>query len=355
MLHFLLSLLVLFFPVVAESAGSAESALLQMEVDRNLEDIHPREHTLGFRVFIHLSDGRPVSGARLKIHLKAPDTPWLGSTDFPVVEGTSLLNQELHVKGASYFFQFVPPIRGTYTLTASVEPLPGDSSFAPTQKSWDTTISESPARKKNLTILLAILATVGGISGFIIGRPRHSVTAVLLLLLWPHSPLKAHGSHQHTARAAPSAETITSAEGNSIDLDVLTPEPRVGELTSLMARYQNAEGQAQAARFHLEITQLEHEHIVFMTDITSPDGIMHWQGQMFDGSPHRISVTALPLAKNDQTQLVKVERDVEVSGVEPPLRSVIKSFGLLMLVTAFALIMGILIGRFFPQRKGSLT
>jgi hypothetical protein len=322
-----------------------------METDRNLEEIHPREDALGFRIFIHRGDGRPVTGARLKIQLKAPDTPWLGSTDFPVVEGTALLKQELDVKGASYSFQFVPPIRGTYTLSATVEPLPGDHSFTPTEMSWDTTIHESPARKKNLGILLAILVTVGGVSGFIIGRPRHAMTLVLLFLLWPHSSLKAHGSHHHSAQPAPPAQTITSAEGRSIDLDVLTPEPRVGELTSLMARYRDAKGQARAAGFHLEIMQLEHAKIVFTTDITAADGLMRWQGQMFDGSPHRISVTALPLAKDDTTELVRVERDLEVTGVEPPLRSVIKSFGLLMFVTAFALVSGLILGRSLPHKR----
>lgn len=353
MLQFLLSSLILLCPLLAESA---ESALLQMETDRNPSDIHPREDTLGMRIFIHSADGRPVSGARLKIHLQAPDTPWIGSTDFPVVEDTSLLNQDLHVPGATYSFQFVPPIRGTYTLTASVEPLPGDDSFAPTQTSWQTTITESPARKKNLGILLTILVLVGGISGFIIGRgPRTSAALALLFFLWPHSPLKAHGSHQHKKAPVPPAEITPGADGGRIELELLTKEPRVGELTELMARYIDAQGQRQAAEFRLDVTQLEHERLVFSSKVHAPDGILRWQGQLFDGSPHRVTITALPLRAQGTQKEAKVERDIEVIGVEPPLRSVIKSFGLLMLVTALALTLGIMLGRYFPLQKGGLT
>jgi hypothetical protein len=352
-LQFLLSILLILFPLFAESA---EPARLQMEIDRDSAEVHPREDVLGVRLGIHHADGRPVSGARLKIQLKAPDTPWLGSTDFPVVEGTALLNQELHVTGASHAFQFVPPIRGTYTLTASVEPLAGDSRFTPTQNSWQITINESPARKKNLALLLTILIMVGGISGFVIGRrPRSVAIPVLLLLLWPHEPLNAHGSHQHAKPSAPPTQTLSSEEGGSIDLEILTPEPRVGELTALRARYRDQHGQAQAAQFHLEVMQLEHERLVFSTDITASDGTLHWQGQFFDGSTHRVSVTAVPQLSQGKSGTAIVERDVDVSGVEPPLSSVIKSFGLLMFITALALLLGILTGRCLPLEKGGLT
>ncbi len=353
MLKLLLSSLILLFPWLAVAA---ESALLQMETDRQPSEVHPREDTLGFRIFVHSADGRPVSGARLKIQLKAPATPWLGSTDFPVVEGTSLLNQDLEIKGASHTFKFVPPIRGTYILTASVEALPSDASFAPTQKTWQTTIHESPARKKNLLILLTILVLVGGISGFIMGRgPHPSAVIAFLFFLWPPSPLKAHGSHQHKPSPAAPAATMNDLDGGHIELELLTKEPRVGELSEIIAHYRNQQGQLQAAAFRLEVTQLEHERLVFATDITASNGVLRWQGQFFDGSPHRVSITARPLAAQGQQMIAKVERDVDVAGVEPPLRSVIKSFGLLMLVTALALTFGILLGRYFPLQKGGLT
>jgi hypothetical protein len=349
---FLLSTLLLLFPMLAESA---EPALLQLETDHLPSAVHPRTDTLGFRILIHDGEGRPVSGARLKIHLTAPDTPWIGSTDFPVVEGSSLLHQDIHVRGAIHAFQFVPPIRGTYTLTASVEPLPGDTRFAPAQNSWQTTIQESPERKNNLTILIAILVTVGGLSGFVIGRSAGASALLLLFMFWPYQSLRAHGSHDHAKIAAPPPTTIQNTEGHRLDLDIVTPEPRVGELTEIMARYQNAEGDLQGARFHMEVKQLEHDHLVFSSDFTAPDGILHWQGQFTDGSPHRVSLTAKPLMEENPQDLVKIERDVDVTGVEPPLRSVIKSFGLLMAITALALIAGLFLGRYFPSQRGRLT
>ncbi|HET9241052.1 MAG TPA: hypothetical protein VFO10_27555 [Oligoflexus sp.] len=351
MLPFLLSTLLLLVPMLAESA---EPALLQLETYQDPGTVHPRTDTLGFRVLIHARDGHPVSSARLKIHLKAPSTPWIGSTDFPVVEGSSLLNQDIHVRGAMHSFQFVPPIRGTYTLTASVEPLPGDMSFAPTQKSWQTTIQESPERKTNLAMLIAILVTVGGLSGFVLGRSAASA-ALLLFIVLPSQTLKAHGSHEHKKIAAPPPAEVKSKEGYRLEMDVVTPEPRVGELSEIIARYQNAEGELQAALFHMEVKQLEHDHVVFSSDVSAPDGLLHWEGQFFDGSPHRVSLTAKPLMEENPGHLIRIERDVDVTGVEPPLRSVIKSFGLLMAITALALVLGLLLGRYFPQQKGRLT
>jgi hypothetical protein len=336
-------------------AESAEPALLQLETDQNPSALHPRTDTLGFRVLINGSDGRPVSGARLKIHLTAPAIPWIGSTDFPVVEGSSLLQQDIHVRGAVHAFQFVPPIRGTYTLTASVEPLPGDTSFAPAQNNWQTTIQESPERKTNLTILIAILVTVGGLSGFVIGRSAGVSALWLIFIFWPYQSLKAHGPHEHKTTLTPPPATVQITEGHRLDLDVVTPEPRVGELTEIMARYQNAEGELQGARFHMEVKQLEHDHVVFSSDFTAPDGILHWQGQFTDGSPHRVSLSAKPLMEDNPKDLVKIERDVDVTGVEPPLRSVFKSFALLMAITALALIFGLLLGRYFSLQKGRLT
>jgi len=59
--------------------------------------------------------------------------------------------------------------------------------------------------------------------------------------------------------------------------------------------------------------------------------------------------------EDNAKDLVKIERDVDVTGVEPPLRSVIKSFGLLMAITALALVFGLLLGRYSPLQKGRLT
>jgi hypothetical protein len=235
-----------------------------------------------------------------------------------------------------------------------VEPLPGDTSFAPAQNSLQTTIEESPERKANLARLIAILVTVGGLSGFVLGRSA-GAAALLLFALWPYQTLRAHGSHEHKKIATPPPAEVKSREGYRLDMDVVTPEPRVGELTEIIARYQNAEGEQEGALFHMEVKQLEHDHVVFSSEFTAPDGVLHWQGQFFDGSPHRVSLTAKPLLEDNQKDLVKIERDVEVNGVEPPLRSVIKSLGLLMAITALALVLGLLLGRYFPLQKGRLT
>jgi hypothetical protein len=335
---------------------AAENVHLQLEWDQDPELVHPREDRLGLRIRVQRSDGSPVPAARLRIRLQAPETPWLASTDFPVVEGTTLLDHDLNLQGGVHAFQFVPPIRGSYTLSASVEPLPGGISFAPIQKSWTTTVRESADRKKNLAILLTILVVVGGISGFMIGRASRTMAlAALLLMVWPPSPVKAHGSHQHSKPAPAPLQAEDTQDGDRIDLRILSSEARVGELTAIEADYRDTQGHLKPARFRLEVTQLEHDQLVFATDIAASNGSMSWQGQLFDGSTHRVTVTAAPIHAAPDQKPARAERDLEVTGVAPPLLAVVKSLGFLLLVTAAALLIGILMGRLISQQKGGLT
>ncbi|WP_141734920.1 hypothetical protein [Oligoflexus tunisiensis] len=341
---------------ISSHLHAAEPVRLELQTDRPPSDVHPREDSLEFRILVQSPNGERPPRARLHIQLQAPKSPWLGSTDFPVVEGTTLHEAVVPIERGSHAFQFIPPIRGVYTLAATLTPMPGDSSFAPIRKEWQTTITESPARVRNLGVLLMILIAVGSISGFIFARGAGSTAGlVLLLVFWPNTPLKAHGSHEHAA--PPSApEHHEDDLGGTVTIQLLTAEPRVGRLAELTARYQNAKGLAKAARFQVQVTQLEHERQVFYTEVEAPDGLLHWQGQFYDGSPHRVTVLATPLTETREPGTsARAELDVDVIGVEPPLPSVIKSFGLLMFVTALALILGLVAGHHAAGRKGGLA
>lgn len=348
-------LLTLFIFFSAGHLRAAEPALLEMQTTPNPTEAHPNQDTLSFRILMQRADGVPVSGARLRVQLLAPATPWLASTDFPVVEGTSLFDSDLQVDRGEYSFSFVPPIRGVYTLTASVTPLPGDDSFLPTQKQWQTEITESPDKKRNLALLLLVLISIGGVSGFVLGRSR---TAVLLLFSWltgwHTTPVSAHGDHQHGTIQAP-PQAVVSDQGGTVQLQRLTPKARVGELTSLTASYRDDQGRLQPARFRLQVTQLAHAREVFTTEVAAADGILQWQGQFYDGSDHRVAVEAIPWSTTWAAgKAARAELDVAVEGVAPPTRSIVKSLGFLLAITALGIALGVFIGRFFPVQEDGL-
>lgn len=352
MIHSLLTLFLFFSTGLLHGA---EPALLQMQTTPYPTEVHPQQDTLSFRILIHRSDGAPVSGARLRVRLQAPATPWLASTDFPVVEGTALIDSDLQIDRGEYSFRIVPPIRGVYTLTASVTPLPGDNSFLPTQKQWQTEITESPHKKRNLALLLFILIGIGSVSGFVLGRNRAAVLFLISLLTgWHTTPVSAHGDHQHSSAKAP-PQKVVSDQGGTVQLQLLTPKPRVGELASLTARYADDQGRLQPARFRLQVIQLEHAREVFTTEVAAADGILQWQGQFYDGSDHRVAVEAVPWSETWAAgNVARAELDVAVEGVAPPTRSIVKSLGFLLAITALGLALGVCIGRFFPVKEDGL-
>lgn len=353
MIHCLLTLL-LFFSL--GHLRAAEPALLQIQTTPGPTEVHPNKDTLSFRILMQKADGVPVSGARLRVQLLAPATPWLASTDFPIVEGTVLFESDLQLDRGEYSFSFVPPIRGVYTLTASLTPLPGDDSFLSTQKQWQTEITESPYKKRNLALLLLILISIGSISGFVLGRHR---AAALLLLTWftgwHTTPVSAHGDHQHAVIQAPS-QAVSSDQGGMVQLQLLTPQPRVGELASLIARFTDDQGRLQPARFRLQVTQLGYAREVFTTEVAAANGILQWHGQLYDGSDHRLAVQAIPWSATWAAgKAARAELDVAVEGVAPPTRSIVKSLGFLLAITALGIALGVFIGRFLPMKEDGLT
>lgn len=341
------------FILISGALHAAEPAIMQLHADRDLSTVHPQHDRVGLRLQINRPDGSPISGARLHVLLQAPETPWLASTDFPIVEGSQLMDAQVEIDGSEFTFAIVPPIRGVYKLQVAIEPLPGDSSFSSSQQTFETSISENPKKQRNLAVLLTILVVVGGISGFVLGRSesRAPVAIALLLLLaagFRMPDAAAHGdehSNSHQEALQPLA-TEADATGHHIDLQMLTREPRVGELASLRARFRRSDGTAEPARFRLSFTQLEHNIEVFSTEVSAPDGILNWRGQFYDGSNHRVDVEAVPLDRDLKSVApARATQEIAVEAIAPPARAVAKSLGFLLGVTALAMVLGFALGR----------
>ena len=63
------------------------------------------------------TDGKPVAQGRVAIRLEAPEPGRFFSTDFPLVEGSRLLDMSLPLRQGRAEWKYLFPIRGQYRLT----------------------------------------------------------------------------------------------------------------------------------------------------------------------------------------------------------------------------------------------
>jgi hypothetical protein len=143
---------------------------LQAEVKVNFTT-EPALHEIGPDVtvvkmkFIMSQDGKPIDG-NLRIVLDSPKKNAGLSTDFPIVEGTRLIDSEIQTVNGQFEMDYLFPIRGEYNMSlyASID----GKALAVQQESF--TLNENPEEVTNFTFLALGLLVFGLISGLIIGR-----------------------------------------------------------------------------------------------------------------------------------------------------------------------------------------
>lgn len=112
--------------------------------------------------------GNPIRNANLHLQLFTPPrNPWL-TTDFPIVEGTKLLDLEAIAPNGVLQFQQMLPIRGQYRLQVGVTPIAANA-FAPFEQTLMLPVSENPVKYRSFAILAAIVLAAGFAGGWVIG------------------------------------------------------------------------------------------------------------------------------------------------------------------------------------------
>ncbi len=103
---------------------------------------------------------------QVKILTPTP-TPWL-TTDFPIVEGTQLLDLQADVPTGKLELQQMFPIRGNYQLQITTTPL-GVAGGETSRQNIALTIPEDSVKYQNYALLVLILAAAGVGGGWVIG------------------------------------------------------------------------------------------------------------------------------------------------------------------------------------------
>lgn len=328
----------------------AEAATLQSPVHLTLEARSP--------------EGQLLENSKFKLAILTPSSTPFFSTDFPMVEGTKLLEMAATSPQGKLEIEQMLPIRGKYQLLVDVSPVAGDG-FKPIHQTLTLDVPENPAKYRNYGILLAILLVIGLGGGWIMSKqqmpqPGEIAPARVRLLLsgailvaiasllvinisaemaeshshTHHSPSESHSHTHHNLEAQPAVANST------IKLQIIgDKQATVGELANFQVQALDAKTNlpAKDVVFKIATTQLEHNWTAFAYQgIADTNGEFKWQQQFFDGATHKLVVEVAPdLGSNRQFQPVVATQEIEVTRIAPPL--VTRLISLAYLVGAIAI------------------
>ena len=328
----------LFLTVPAHSQGQVTVLL---ETSPTANQIGPDQTLTSTTLRVVDENGQPIPNAYLKLHVDAPPGNSFISTDFPLVEGTPLLDYEGVLPEGSLEFKYIYPIRGTYQFTVEAG---RDEATASFQDTLTLTVSENSNEILNFIIFMILLLGLGLVAGFIIGRGARAqrlatAEAVLLFVVGsaggPVEMVQAHGGGD-VADAQPFTES-----GSNGDLTAnyrMTPGAgRVGTLNTLTFTATDAQnGLLPDTVFDITLWHIEDEKALFAATLYAPRGETALTFQFFDGAEHEVRVTA-----SNALGQVELNRVVEVEGIDPPLPVKLKATFYLVLVTFIGILIGL--------------
>lgn len=376
----LIGVVCLMSTVVYGAIGLTQSpqSTVQLLTEPALEKIRPFEaetspDQLPPQLTVQAVDvsGQPLNNANVHLQLLAPPTtPWF-TTDFPIVEGTTLLDlQTLAPAGTVQLHQMLP-IRGVYQLKVSVTPQVANT-FAPFEQTLPISVSENGVKYQNFVILAVGLFVAGLVGGWVIGQKQSIqpgelapqsvrlllsgvVVIAIAALLYVNVSAELVQSHHsmamsHPTEAPPPAPHPSQQQADGLNVQ-LSGDHRavVGELANFQVSVTDAKTQQpiSGAKVKVKATQLENGWLAFAHDgITDATGRLQWQEQFFDGAPHQVDVEIAPQSGlSRQFRPVQVAQTLEVEGVVPPLHVRLISLGYMTGIVAIGLVLGLKLPR----------
>ncbi|NJR52954.1 MAG: hypothetical protein HC780_28740 [Leptolyngbyaceae cyanobacterium CSU_1_3] len=288
---------------------------------------------------------QPLENAKMRLQiLTRPKNPWF-TTDFPITEGTTLLDMEAPAPKGELQLQQMLPIRGTYKLLVNVTPITANA-FTPIQQTLTLSVAESWVKYRNFGVLAAILLAAGLGGGWVIGSRQPTqpgkiapqrvrmllsglIGVAIAALLFVNVSAELAQSHHsmamsHPTEAAPPADKPAKLQSQGLELQLSgDPSATVGQLAQFQVNVTETQTRQPVSNVRLKVTatQLENNWVTFAYEgIPDRTGKLAWQQQFFDGAPHKIEVEVAPQANaTQQFQPFQVAQTIPVEGVAPPL------------------------------------
>ena len=330
----------------------AEAATPQLPVQLTLEARNPK--------------GQLLENSKFKLQILTPPLSPFLSTDFPVVEGTKLLEMEAIAPQGKLEIAQMLPIRGKYQFLVDVTPVAGDG-FRPINQTLTLDVPENPVKYRNYGILLAILLLVGIGGGWVMGKQEVSqqgeIAPARVRLLLSGAVLVAIASLLTINISAEMAESHSHAHQSSLEKPAVINDAAIklqiiGDRHATVGKVANFQVQALDANTNLPVkdvifkiatTQNENNWTAFSyRGIADTNGQFKWQQQFFDGATHKLEVEVAPNQSSiRQFQPVVATQEIEVAGVATPLLT--RLISLAYLVSAIAI--GLAIGLWLRRRS----
>jgi hypothetical protein len=287
-----------------------------------LELLYPYSDPATLTLLVTGTDGKPMAQGWVVIRLDAPDPGRFFSTDFPLVEGSRLLDMSLLLRQGKAEWKYLFPIRGHYRLT--VEYAAPDGRKA--SKTFTLAIREHKQKWFFLGIFSLALFAVGAVAGrvFTASRSKRKITACLLLSL---------GSLVTVVSPAVAQEVERGRYFGWLEIDPAT----VGMPSAVRWRLAGGEkADGRSVLLTLTIVHLEKGKTVFSVERLPVAGEFAADFQFADGAEYRVSA----IAYVTPGQMLRTEQNITVTGVEPPARAMIPAIGFFLVVIALGLGVG---------------
>lgn len=312
--------------------------------------------------------GKPLENAKISLQILTPPKNFWFPTDFPIVEGTELLNIGAVAPKGELQIQQMLPIRGNYKLLVDVTPIVANA-FIPIQQTLTLSVPENWVKYRNFGILAVILLIVGLGGGLVLGGKQQIqlgeiapqrvrlllsgaiiVAIASLVIINISAEVAESHTHSHEHQSQTLESTVQASQGVEarISGDV---EATVGQPAKLAVQVIDTTTNQPATDVILNIkaTQIEHEWVAFAYQgMTDAEGKLTWEQQFFDGAPHKIEVKVSPQPEAIQKfPPLKVAKQIQVEGVAPPLQ------GRLIVLAYFTsfIVLGLMIGLSLRRRS----
>lgn len=314
----------LFFFVCSAHSVPAEQFNVYFKSSPRFELLRPFADPANLSVLVTGADGRPIDAGNVRLRLDAPPLSRFFSTDYPIVEGTQLMDLSLPLTHGRAEWKYLPPLRGSYRLHVDV--LKDGTSL--TTRIFDFTVRENESKWFFLAGFLVLLFGVGWIAGRIFtGVSANAATGAVVLAFL--------GAARLNEAAVTAAQSFSES---SLEVAPAT----VGKLSTIRWRLTDAHAVSPTA-LTMTITHLEKEKTVFAIEKLRVGREFSFEFQFADGAEHRVRAVAVQPGK----ALTQAEQLVNVTGVDPPLSAMARALALFVAAIAA----GLWLGRWSKRRS----
>lgn len=325
-----------------DGASAVAANTITLITEPPLKQIRPDTRPVLFTLSATDRQGKPVKSGYLKVTLKSPARSKIFSTDFPWVEGTTLLNLSAEIINGKFSFYYLPPIRGTYFLSVDFS----EGGSQPIGKNnFQLKIHENPDEMKHLYLLLGFLFIIGVLAGIFTQRSKTALTYAALMCLMlngiSHAHQKSHSKLKHEAQK----NYRLSTPVHNLFVALAPNHGIVGRTTQLTIKLtdKGKNDLKEPAFVELQIINAEDRVDIFRAVLFTRTGNLSPAVQFSDGAEHWIHIRAFKgdPGKKEMKPVTSFSKKIQVETFQPPRKIVAKTLGFFLMIMTMGMFTGV--------------